>query len=312
MQAKKISSDNSQFPKRIRNLRESAQMTQVAFAKELGAARSMLAACESEENPRKPSASLLVSLGNVAAVNKLYADAVWFWRKSGVAVEGMIPAALSMLEESKLGAQVGKSTYIPYGLLTPGESEKPRILWDSRLLPNSYYAKYLFTGRYLLVFDSQETDLWKLAGNDVAVLRIAVAAERIETTRSELADYGLSKYPILEHARSDTPALYQGRIKTSPIENVTLVTLESQTAIGPASQVLAVEIEAERGVHGKVRIQVPYFTVLGRVVAWVDMRGNPLPAEAEPHASHEKKEKRRKHAAKPTAKKSNTREKRKR
>lgn len=257
-------------------------MTQVAFAKALGAARSMLAACESAEHPRKPSASLLLSLGNVAAVNERYADAVWFWGKAGVAIEGVIPAALNMLEETKLGAPVGKTTYIPYGLFTPGESEKPRILWDSRLLQNSYYAKYLFTGRYLLVVDSQETDLWKLVGSDVAVLRSPVDADRVETARRELADHGLSKYPILEHARSDSPALYQGRVKTSPIEDATLVTLESQTSIGlPASQILGVEIEAKRGTHGKVRIQVPYFIVVGRIVAWVDMRHNSLALEKE-------------------------------
>jgi hypothetical protein len=212
-------------------------------------------------------------------VNGRHGDSAWFWEKAGVAVQGMIPAALNMLEETKLGAPVGETTYITYGLVTPGKQEKPRIVWDSRLLHNPYFARYLIAGGDLLVVDQQETDLWKLVGGYVAMLQQPADADRVEEVRRKLDECGLSKYPILEQGRNDTSALYSGWLKTSRTEDATIVTLESRTSIGlTTAQIVAVEVEAKRGEHGKARIQIPYFAVLGRIVAWVDMKNKSLPA----------------------------------
>src|SRR5215469_14253576 len=49
---------------RIKALRGASGMNQVAFAKALGAARSLIAACESGSGKRVPTAGLLVKLGN--------------------------------------------------------------------------------------------------------------------------------------------------------------------------------------------------------------------------------------------------------
>jgi transcriptional regulator with XRE-family HTH domain len=273
MQQKKKSGDNSDYPGRIRALRDAAGMTQVAFAKALGTARSMLAACESEENPRRPSASLLVSLGNVAALNKRYGDAVWFWQCAGLAIEGMMPAALEMLEATNLAVPVGSVTSIPE-LPSTRSVTSPAILFDTRLLRNPYAAKYIVPqpGKVLIV-DTQQTDIWKLSGHEIAVLRRALPPEETRAVKRAFSDPVLIEYSHLLIQEVGEPSLHWGWLSTSRRGEASVVSLESRTAMGLlGSHILAIEIEGGGGRAAKM-IESPFFYVLGQVVAQIDLRG---------------------------------------
>jgi hypothetical protein len=236
----------------------------------------MVAACESEENPREPSAALLISLGNVAAVHERYGDALWFWKRAGIESEGLIPAVLEMLGEADLALPVGAVTSIPE-LPAERSVKSPAILFDSRVLRNPYAAKYIVPeqGR-LLILDTQQTDIWRLSNQELAVLRRR--PQNVDALMRAFADPALAKYSATLLQQVSEPSLHWGLLTSTTRDGDTVIALESRSPLGLSqSYVLGVEIAGGSGRAAKV-IESPCFTVLGRVIAQIDLREGPIPA----------------------------------
>jgi len=285
--ARRKTSKKSESSRRLAALRKAAEMNQGQFSKALGVAQSLVSACEG--GIKTPSSDLAVRLGNLAAELKLYDAAIWFWRQAGVRVEAMVPVAKELL--NKLDAPIiqGKLTSVPPSKLTVQASEEGRrLLFPTSLLPNPAAAGYvkvlgdsllpMFKNGDALVIDESETRIWNLVGSYVAMFRHTRKLHVPDAIREKLRDAEVAQYPELARY-PDRMGLFAGWLRSKPGQ-VTTLTLEAPSQLGSmASEQVAFEIAPISGGSVRRRIELPGFSVLGRVVAWVDLRGKLLPRE---------------------------------
>lgn len=266
-----------EYPAKIRALREALGLKKGQFASAAQVPHTLISLCEAGKRP--PSVDFLVKLGNLAAAQKRYDDAVWFWGRAGIAIEGLMPAALGMLESVGAAIPKGSVTSVPPAKLWSGAGS--RILVDSVLLRNPYSAKYILADdSVVLVIDEQELDLWKLVDSHVALLCSPVEPEIVETSIRHLSDAEILRYPAFKSQELRYP-LHTGLLRAVKRGEDTVLTLEARDYIGPrleiyGGEIVAVEFGRGPGGRGGKRAEVPYFTVLGRVIEWADVRGTPL------------------------------------
>lgn len=256
-------------------------MAQGQFAQAMGIVQALVS--RAEAGKRTPSVELLVKLGNLAAAQHRYDDAVWFWGHAGIAVEGLMPATLGMLERFGSAIPKGRVTSVAPGKLWPNTGE--RILLETRLLRQPYAAKYILVdNEVILVLDDEEKSLWNLLGSHVALLHGPVESEILEASTQQLNDAELSRYPVFARQDVARTSLHSGLLNAVRRGNDTVVTIEPQPYIGSEMyagvphypQVVAVELGPTGGSRTARRVEVPYFYLLGKVIQWIDVRGTPL------------------------------------
>ena len=272
-------------------MRTALKMTQITFAKALGTARSMLAACETDAKRGRPPLSLLIALGNVAAAKQLYDDAEWFWAEAGLQPQGMTRTVIALLKERGAPTTVGRRTGVPRNKIIYRDQDGPnRIDIQTDFLPDPLSCSFaivpdeslrpLFNRNDVVVIDESETDLWKLVGDCVALYRAASWIRNVQEAREKLSD---AEYQALSRemgARIDRLGLHVGWLRVSEREGAKSLLLESPTPFGGmAQEVVAFEIPPMPRSSTTRRIEVPAFTVLGRVTCWIDMRGKSLLSE---------------------------------
>jgi transcriptional regulator with XRE-family HTH domain len=144
---------STEFPGKIKALREATGMNQVAFAEALGVARSLLAACESvSSKSRKPSTDMLVRLGSVAAEERRYDDAKWFWEKAG-----MSTSALDNLIDLRVREKAASAgDFIEISALDPAIKEI--VPFPARLLKNPASTRFLRLRTTRKVFTIADTE----------------------------------------------------------------------------------------------------------------------------------------------------------
>lgn len=243
----------------------------------------MLAACESEDKPRDPSAALLISLGNVAAAHSRYGDALWFWNNAGIEPAGLIPAVMEMLEHMKVSLPIGKVTAIPeYPVQRSVKSGS--ILFDSRLLRNPFAVNYVVAhgDRRLLFLDTQQADIWRLSSREVAV--VPRRKDSVESLMRTFSDPALARYLAMFTPQAKEPAVQWGPLTSTMRDGDTFIALEARNPLGLSqSYIIAIETSGGAGRVAK-RIESPFFGLLGRVIAQVDLREGPI---SEPYTYEE-------------------------
>lgn len=281
---------------KIRELRNSVGLGQVVFAETVGVARSLVAACEGGK--RTPSTDLLVRLGNVAAENQLYRDAEWFWREAGV--RRMLPTAVHLLKEMEAPISHGAVTHVPPSKLARQERDAGRWLpFPTHLLSTPLAAAYItvaddslrpmFNRDDVLVLDESADDPWKMIGRYVAAYRHTSWNKHVRAMREMLTDH---EFNLLLSQRQDRLGLYAGWLRSNVREGSTLLTIEAPSPLGGiSSEVIAFDAAPLEGGSVRRRIVMPEFNLLGRVVAWIDMRGQSLPILSEPKGTAKRKQK---------------------
>ena len=268
---------------KIKALRSATGMNQVAFAKALGVARSLIAACESGSGNRAPSTDLLVKLGNVAAENQRYTDAEWFWRKAGVTL--MIPTALELLKQIEAPTTRGLMTSLHANAITAQDQDKGRfLLFPSQLLPNPLASSYaivaddalrpMFNKGDVLIVDESETNPWKMVGRYIATLRHTAWERNVRALRQQLSD---EEYARFLPSRPERLGLFVGWLHPTSRDSDTVLEIEAPNSLGGISrQAIAFETKPIPGGSTTRKITSPEFAVLGRVIAWIDASGKAL------------------------------------
>lgn len=292
---KKMARKKTEFAKKIRAVREAhPAMNKAQFAEALGVTHPLVSQCESGK--KTPSTDLLVRLGNVAAAKDLHADAMWFWRNAGVSLERLVPVALDMLEavgpSTPHGVVTGikpSSAVLPSGQEGKGREQSELLYVDTRTLRNPYYSKYVLASNLILVVDEEDSELWSLIDSYVAVVQHPASVREALEASSELIGTELAKYPMFAMQSITQTALYSGWLRARKHGDDLVVSLESQTPFGTtSSQVVGVQV----GTGARTRkAVVPYFTVLGRIVQWIDMRGKLLTPQREKSDRYDKEKK---------------------
>lgn len=276
MQGKKNNVDNSQYPLRIKALRAATGLTQYEFAEVLGFDRSMLAGYESTEHPKRPSSSFFISLGNLAAENRRYEDAIWFWEQGGIRGQNMIPAVLDIVKELDAPLVQGSLTTVPANkcLQLPDDKER-RVPFPTALLPNPLAVSFvavnddalepLYKRGDVLIVDESNADIWKMIGSRVVAYRAASWSESVRKSREKLTDAEFEKYLP---DRSGRIGLYAGWLRSTSRGAESIVVIESPNILGSISSTpIAFELSAIHGSSIKRKIDVPEFIVLGTIVA---------------------------------------------
>lgn len=209
---------------------------------------------------RKPSTDLLLRLGNVAAEKELYEYAVWFWQKAGVRVQSVVPAALKLLKDLDAPIAQGEFTSVPPCTLIDHPARHGRRLRvESALLPeNSLSCSYLaisddsllpmFKRGDLVIVDEWQRDLWKMGSEHAALVHVGALAREGERGIKRVRVKGLRVGWLREIAGG--------------------MALDAPNPEGGINR----EIVAVAGADN------PEFSVIGRVIGWIDMRGKTLAA----------------------------------
>jgi DNA-binding XRE family transcriptional regulator len=278
---------NSESAIKIRALRDAIGVGQVAFAKTIGVARSLVAACEG--GSRTPSTDFLVRLGNLAAENRHYIEAEWFWREAGV--RRMLPAAVHLLKQMESPISHGAITNVPPSKFARQERDAGRWLpFPTHLLTTPLAAAYItvaddslrpmFKRDDVLVLDESERDPWTMVGGYIAAYRHTSWNKHVRAMREMLTDQEFSQLLSL---RQDRLGLYAGWVRSNMREGSAVLTIEAPNSLGGvSSEVIAFDAAPLEGGSIRRRIEMPEFSILGRVVAWVDMRGQTIPIWKEP------------------------------
>jgi DNA-binding XRE family transcriptional regulator len=171
---------NSKASSKIKELREALHLDQGDFSNALDVAQSLVSSCETGN--KTPSSDLCVRLGNLAAKNGRYSDAMWFWQRAGLRLEAMLAAANSLLKQRGELARSGKFVGVP-----PMDSSNEQISLPGMFVTNPASTAYLTVSRDdagtafspgdIVVFDTSETRESSLWGS-VVVLDFIPRARR--------------------------------------------------------------------------------------------------------------------------------------
>src|SRR6266700_458416 len=162
---------------KIKRLRSA--LSQGEFAQTIGVPRSKVSECE---RGKPPSVQMFVLLGNEAARQGLYNEAIWFWKRAKLDTEAMLVSASRLLAKRSASTGIVQVPLMP-NIAGQEKAETAAILQlDRSVVPHEEETSYLrvpdwsFVPRTLraqdiIMIDSFETDPWKLEGSLIAAYR---------------------------------------------------------------------------------------------------------------------------------------------
>jgi len=212
---------------KIKRLRSA--LSQGEFAQAIGVPRSKVSECE---RGKPPSVQMLVLLGNEAARQGLYNEAIWFWKRAKLDTEAMLMSASRLLAKRSASTGIAQVPLMP-NIAGQEKAQIARVLQlDRSVVPHEEETNYLrvtdesfvprtFHAQDIIVIDSFETDPWKLEGSLIAAYRSSeLRDEKLQrefeksNTKKEVEERrGLGIHPFQRFG------LFVGRLQAQRVEN---------------------------------------------------------------------------------------------